>query len=101
MEKAHVQRVETQMGEARRRGTREQRIAQSVDRRKQEEARLHEQHQIEEAARRARIAALPPEERKAMIVGGGPSRLRLAALLGLAATAAPILIVDRKEGPDA
>jgi len=82
------------MGEAKRRGTREQRIAQAIERRRQEDARLHERHQREEAERRARIAALPPQERKEalMVSSRGPSMLQLAAMLGLAG---PLLIVDR------
>lgn len=84
------------MGDAKRRGTREQRVAQAIERRKLEDAARHERYQREEAERRARIAALPAQERKEAVLtggGGGMSRLALAALLGVAA---PILIVDRE-----
>lgn len=80
------------MGQAKLRGTREQRIAQAIERKKQEDERRHEQYRRHEAERRARLLALPPEARKVVLLGGGPSRLRLAAMLGLAG---PLLIVDR------
>ncbi len=77
------------MGEAKRRGTREQRIEQAVERRKLEDAARTEQHRREMEARRARLAALPPRERKeAVLAGSGPSIANTALLAAvLAATA--------------
>lgn len=75
------------MGEAKRRGTREQRIAQSVERQKQEDAARSAEFQRLEAERRARLAALPPQERKEAVLrsrSGSNKRLMLAAALALA-----------------
>jgi hypothetical protein len=57
------------MGEAKRRGTRERRIAQSLERTRLEDEARRATLQREDEERRARIAALPPEERKAVIMG--------------------------------
>lgn len=75
------------MGEAKRRGTLEQRIAQSVERQKIADAARREQFLREEEARQARLAALPPQQRReAVLMGSGHhSRLMLVAALGIAA----------------
>lgn len=86
------------MGEAKRRGTLEQRIAQSADRQRQEDAARRAQFQREEEAQRARLAALLPQERKeAVLMGSGGHHTRLMLALALAASA-PLLIVDRHAG---
>lgn len=80
------------MGEAKRRGTLEQRIAQSVERRKVEDAARSVEFKRREAER---LAKLPPQERKDVILAGGGgrhhSRMMLAAAL---AASAPLLIVN-------
>jgi hypothetical protein len=94
------------MGEAKRRGTREQRIAQAIERKKAEDAALHQRYLAKEAERRererTRLAALPEERRReaVFISGGGSHRshLALAALLGLGASA-PLLMVDTELSP--
>jgi hypothetical protein len=75
------------VGQAKRRGTREQRIAQAVERQKIEDGARAERLRLEEAERQERLAALPPEERKRMILGsGGKSHaLLMAAAAGLLA----------------
>lgn len=75
------------MGEAKRRGTRANRIVQSIERKRLEDAARREEFQRKEAERKAKIAALPLEERKAAIFGSGGSRHRgllLAAAMALA-----------------
>lgn len=79
------------MGDARRRGTREDRIAQAIERKKIEDAKRREQFKREEAARiqreqeQARREGIPP----VLIASGGTvsntRNLRMA--LALAATA--------------
>lgn len=59
------------MGEARRRGNRERRIEQSIDRREQEERARQAERARREEERRARIASLPPEERKKVLLADG------------------------------
>lgn len=77
------------MGAAKRRGTLEQRIAQSVERQKIEDAARRERFLREEEARRARLAALPPQERKEAVLtastGAHRANMLLAAMLGLGA----------------
>lgn len=78
-----------QVGEAKRRGTLEQRIAQSVERKRIEDAKLHAHYVREEEKRRARMDALPPQERQKEIRRGYHNRLMLAAL-GAALALPPI-----------
>lgn len=82
------------MGEAKRRGNLEQRIAQSIERRKAEDAARSAEFKRREAER---LAKLPPQERKDVIVAGGSgrhhNRMMLAAAL---AASAPLLVVDRQ-----
>lgn len=81
------------MGEAKRRGTREQRIAQSIERQKREDAARSAEFKQREAER---IAAMKPQERReAVLAGGGGSMLGRAALMAASmAAAAPVLIVS-------
>jgi hypothetical protein len=85
------------MGEAKRRGTKEQRIEQAIERRKieaveREAARLRAIREKHEAVRN-----LPPEERKTRILGGGSSRLLLTAAAAMA-LAAPMPTRRRVRG---
>jgi hypothetical protein len=76
------------MGQAKRRGTREQRIAQAIERKQLEDAAFREEYQRREAERRAELAAMPPEERKQVILSERSphsSRMLLAAMAGLLA----------------
>ena len=85
------------MGEARRRGTREQRVEQSVERK-----RLESEARAAAAAARAaeaeRVRKLPPEVRKEMMFRRSKSMLARADMLALLATAnlaaLPISSVD-------
>lgn len=75
------------MGEAKRRGTLQDRIAQAAERKRLEDAARHEKYLQVEAERRAKLAALPPEKRKEIILGSSRSRSRglmLAAAMALA-----------------
>lgn len=74
------------MGEAKRRGTLEQRIAQSVERKKSEDAARSAEFQRREAEHKARIAALPPQERKEAVLRSGTSHSRLMLAAALAAS---------------
>src|SRR5256885_986530 len=86
------------MGEAKRRGHRDQRVAQAIERKKIEAAASHEKYLAHEAERRENEArrrtaletrdAMFARERPVVIVGGGNSlhaRLLLASLSGLLA----------------
>jgi hypothetical protein len=89
------------MGEAKRRGTRERRIAQSLERTRLEDEARRATLQREDEERRARIAALPPEERKAVIMGvGSPrhdARLLMAAMAGALAAPMPMILLDGRD----
>lgn len=97
------------MGEAKRRGTRVHRIAQAIERKKIEDAALHERYLAQEDERRAgeskrreaadRREALFTREKPVVVVGGGHARasLLLASMAGLLAAPSrnvPILIAD-------
>lgn len=71
------------MGQAKRRGTFEERLAQSAEtkKRRQEEADERECQRQEERARR--IAAMPPEQRREELVWGRRPRTPLALLAAL------------------
>lgn len=94
------------MGEAKRRGTREQRVAQAIERNKVEDAKREAERIARAAERRERAAErqrlLNTQERKegVMLVGGGhdPALLR-AVLAGALAAAAPVLAVDTSRVP--
>lgn len=70
------------MGEAQRRGTFEQRKAQSI-------ARKEEQQAAAEQAERDRLAAMSPEERSAEAKSRHRARMVLATAAGIAAGALP------------
>lgn len=85
------------MGEAKRRGTFEQRKAQSAIRRQEEDARRAEERATRAVERRRQASErqklLSPQERKEAVM----SRMDVAALLGIAmGAAAPLLVVDRE-----
>lgn len=90
------------MGEAKRRGSFEDRKAHSIARQQAEETRRAEERARIDVERRRlaaeRLKLLSPQERKeAVLVGGGGhnSRLMLALAAGLmAAPSVPMLIVD-------
>lgn len=84
------------MGEAKRRGTKEQRIAQSIERQAREAAERSAELKARRHAEAARISALPPQERKeAVLAGSGHvSRAMLAAMLGVAA---PLIAAERND----
>jgi hypothetical protein len=94
------------MGAAKRRGTREERVAQAVERGKAEAARLSEQHRQQfmraKAEREARSEArtVSAGEHKlekrdvAILDGGSPRALHLAHLLGLLSAPMPVLAVN-------
>lgn len=90
------------MGAAKRRGTREQRIEQAIARRQAEDAARSAAYKAQRQAEAERVRNLPPEERKAVILGGGgTSRAMLAATMALAlGAAAPILAVRNDDIPD-
>jgi rhodanese-related sulfurtransferase len=70
------------VGEARRRGTREERIAKVKERKLAERQALIERAKADEQARSELLASMPPEERKAVVLASGRrSTLALAALL--------------------
>ena len=79
------------MGEARRRGTLEQRIAQAIERQKIEDAAAHERYRQDEAERLAKILALPPQERRQAILSRrtGPLSHHLALALAAGLLALP------------
>lgn len=86
------------MGQAKRRGTFDQRKAEAIERQRREADALSEKHRRELEARkereRVRIAALPPRERKeAVFVADSSPRTRLMLAAALAASA-PLLVVD-------
>src|SRR5689334_9787435 len=82
------------MGEARRRGTKEQRIAQAIARRKLEDAARSAQFKQREAERIARLTA--QERREAvMIASGGSRHLDRALLASMLGASAPLIVVDR------
>lgn len=85
------------MGEAKRRGTKEQRIEQSIERRKIEDAKRSEEFRRREVAR---LRALPVEERKQVILAGGGARSRHDArmlMATLAGLSAPLLVVRNRD----
>lgn len=84
------------MGEAKRRGTKEQRIAQSIERKAQEWAMREGMKQQAAKAEAERVRNLPPEERKAVILGGGHNRaLLIAAAAGALAASGTIIAYPR------
>lgn len=95
------------MGQAKARGTFEERKAQAVIRRQEEVAQRAKRRALEAAERRRQASErqrlLSPQERKeaVMVAGSGPSRMDVAALLGIAmGAAAPLLVVDRERKPE-
>ena len=64
------------MGQAKKRGSREDRIAQSIERQEREEDKALERKRLEQL----RIESLPPEERKK--INKPPNALFLAAMMG-------------------
>lgn len=82
------------MGEAKRRGTREQRVEQAIERRKVEAAEREAQRLREIREKHERVRNLPAEERKeAFLAGGSSSRHRLLLAAAMSA-AAPLLAID-------
>jgi hypothetical protein len=73
------------MGEAKRRGTKEQRIAQSIERHQQEKtARALEQNAADKAFAE-RVRALPPEARKVVLLRrSSPKHRALIAAMAMA-----------------
>ena len=88
------------MGEAKRRGSREQRIAQAVERRAQEDAARLEASRAAQAAEAERIRNLPPEQRKeaVLVAGGGGSRRHGLLLAAALAASAPFLAASPSTG---
>lgn len=99
------------MGEARRRGTKEERIAQAVERKKREAAASRERYLRDEAARRAAIAkSRSDEERRETFftderrpisvhfAHGGRAAILAAAAIALASPIrnAPLILLDSK-----
>lgn len=74
------------MGEAKRRGTRANRVVQAIERKRLEDAARSAEFQRKEAERKAKLAALPPEERKKVLFAGGSrhNSLLMAAAMALA-----------------
>jgi hypothetical protein len=70
------------VGEARRRGTRDQRVVAAQERKLAEEQARAERRMRELKAEEERLASLPAEERKAVVLSSGRrNTLALAALL--------------------
>lgn len=72
------------MGQARMRGSREQRVALAVHRQRDLQVAREAAAAKREADERARMAALPPKVRKRVAEQRHRNRMRIAALLGLA-----------------
>lgn len=86
------------MGEAKRRGTREQRIEQAIERRKAEDAAVLEASRVAEEAYAEKIRNLPPEARKEVLMRrASPKRYALlAAALALSLPSALTSTTARK-----
>jgi hypothetical protein len=76
------------MGQAKARGTREQRIAQAVYRHQQAEAHALQARKEAERREAERIAKLPPEIRKEVVMRRGKSHLNSILLAGVMASLA-------------
>lgn len=87
------------MGQAKARGTREQRIVQAIERRKAEDAARHEQYLRDEEARRERLRKLPAQERKEVLLAGGGyhTAALMAALLASGARIPHMPIIAYKK----
>jgi hypothetical protein len=72
------------MGQAKNRGSRDERVAQSQKRAALEASQNELAKQAAEHARAQRLAELPPEARRRVMERNRVSNLRIASLLGLA-----------------
>lgn len=88
------------MGAAKRRGTFEERRAQSIERKAQEWAIREGMKQQAAKAEAERLRNLPPEERKQVILAGGSARTHRALLMAAMATGlgAPLLAIRQPDG---
>ena len=89
------------MGEARRRGNREQRIAQAVHRHQEIEARQNFARQEARRVEEERIRNLPPEIRKEVMFRRASPKHRAAMLMGIAASgllALPTIPEEKSRG---
>lgn len=87
------------MGQAKNRGTYEQRVAQAIERTRLEDEARSAQFKREEAARIAKLRALPPEERKVVVMAASDCKHRsamlMAALAGVAGS--NIIVLEQME----
>lgn len=90
------------MGQAKLRGTQEQRVAQAIEREALARAERDRKKAEADAAEAERIAALPPKQRERVILAGRNRNIRLATWMALAAAmgapppVAPVVIRTRR-----
>lgn len=88
------------MGQAKLRGTQEQRVAQAIERDALARAERDRKEAEAEAAEAQRIAALPPEQRERIMARKRNTNIRMATWMALAATmgAPPPVVIRTRRG---